>query len=205
MRRCESWERAGGNPVKRFTTARIWAFRRRRATHGVESDEVRRGYARNAIPFARHGKKKRSRPISGILLRPSRAMTVIPLGRASPRASSHLPADSVGHVVVCLLGVAPRRDCRVSPRTEPARLCGSDPRLTADGRYPLRCPVESRLSSARRIVQRPSGLLRPAILRLAPRAPRAEIRRIVVERLGFGARVPAWNAEDRERRHGPGR
>src|SRR5262245_46311412 len=42
-------------------------------------------------------------------------MTIIPLGRASPRASSHLPADSVGHVVVRLLGVAPRRDCRVSP------------------------------------------------------------------------------------------
>ena len=32
-----------------------------------------------------------------------------------PHGSSHLPADSVGHVVVCLFGVAPRRDCRVSP------------------------------------------------------------------------------------------
>jgi len=42
-------------------------------------------------------------------------MTVIPLGRASPRASSHLPADSVGHVVVCLLGVAPRRDWPFHP------------------------------------------------------------------------------------------
>ena len=105
-------------------------------------------------------KEKRSKPVSGILLRPLRAMTVIPLGHASPHASSHLPADSVGHVVVCLFGVAPRRDCRVSPRTEPARLCGSDPRLTADGRYPLRCPVESRLSSAQpEVAQRPSGLL----------------------------------------------
>src|ERR1017187_6375072 len=37
-------------------------------------------------------------------------MTVIPLGRASPHGSSHLPADSVGHVNVCLFGVAPRRD-----------------------------------------------------------------------------------------------
>src|SRR5689334_2087946 len=42
-------------------------------------------------------------------------MTVIPLGRALPRASSHLPADSVGHVVVCLFGVAPRRDCPFHP------------------------------------------------------------------------------------------
>src|SRR5256885_16997347 len=91
-------------------------------------------------------------------------MTVIPLGRASPRASSHLPADSVGHVVVCLLGVAPRRDWPFhsgsSLRRQPhetsggrftrnrIRHCSSDPRLTAGGCYPLRCPVESRLSSA---------------------------------------------------------
>src|SRR5688572_9657143 len=76
-------------------------------------------------------------------------MTIIPLGPVLPRGSSHLPADSVGHVDVCLFGVAPRRDCRVSLRTEPARLCGSDPHLTVDGSYPLRCPMESRLSSAR--------------------------------------------------------
>src|SRR5690348_13668509 len=42
-------------------------------------------------------------------------MTVIPLGRASPQGSSHLPADSVGHVIVCLLGVAPRRDWPFHP------------------------------------------------------------------------------------------
>jgi len=42
-------------------------------------------------------------------------MTIIPLGHALPRASSHLPADSVGHVVVRLLGVAPRRDCPFHP------------------------------------------------------------------------------------------
>src|SRR5258706_2528770 len=42
-------------------------------------------------------------------------MTVIPLGRALPHGSSHLPADSVGHVVVCLLGVAPRRDWPFDP------------------------------------------------------------------------------------------
>ena len=79
-------------------------------------------------------------------------MTVIPLGRALPHGSSHLPADSVGHVIVCLLGVAPRRDWPFhSPhlRNRGHRLCSSNPRLTADGSYPLRCPVESRLSSVR--------------------------------------------------------
>src|SRR6476619_5529073 len=96
-------------------------------------------------------------------------MTVIPLGRALPRASSHLPADSVGHVVVCLFGVAPRRDCPFHPasprRTTQTRLCCSDPRLTADGCYPLRCPMESRLSSAQpKVAQRPPGLLHPPIL-----------------------------------------
>ena len=37
-------------------------------------------------------------------------MTIIPLGHGLPHGSSHLPADSVGHVNVCLFGVAPRRD-----------------------------------------------------------------------------------------------
>ena len=62
------------------------------------------------------GKSVRSKPISGILLRPVRAMTIIPLGDALPHRSSHLPADSVGHVDVCLFGVAPRRDCPFHPR-----------------------------------------------------------------------------------------
>src|SRR3954466_340624 len=35
------------------------------------------------------------------------------------------------------------------PPASRTRLCSSDPRLTADGGYPLRCPVESRLSSVR--------------------------------------------------------
>src|SRR5215212_3936976 len=43
-------------------------------------------------------------------------MTIIPLGDALPHRSSHLPADSVGHVNVCLFGVAPRRDCPFHPR-----------------------------------------------------------------------------------------
>src|SRR5262245_35003193 len=43
-------------------------------------------------------------------------MTIIPLGQSLPPGSSHLPADSVGHVVVRLLGVAPRRDWPFHPR-----------------------------------------------------------------------------------------
>src|ERR1700676_3922327 len=76
-------------------------------------------------------------------------MTVIPLGRALPHGSSHLPADSGGHVVVCLLDVAPRRDWpfHLSAFRHRTRLCSSNPHLTVDGSYPLRCPVESRLSS----------------------------------------------------------
>src|SRR6185436_3121927 len=42
-------------------------------------------------------------------------MTIIPLGDALPHRSSHLPADSVGHVDVCLFGVAPRRDWPFHP------------------------------------------------------------------------------------------
>src|SRR5260221_6821934 len=42
-------------------------------------------------------------------------MTVIPLGRALPHGSSHLPSDSVGPVLFCLLGVAPRRDWPFHP------------------------------------------------------------------------------------------
>ena len=42
-------------------------------------------------------------------------MTVIPLGAALPRRSSHLPADSTSSVIVRLFGVAPDGGCRVSP------------------------------------------------------------------------------------------
>src|SRR5688500_9746843 len=47
-------------------------------------------------------------------------MTIIPLGPVLPRGSSHLPADSVGHVNVCLFGVAPRRDWPFHPAGCPA-------------------------------------------------------------------------------------
>src|SRR2546427_4442939 len=66
---------------------------------------------------------------------------------ALPICSSHLPADSASSVVVCLFDVAPGGGCRVSLRTEPARLCGPVRRLAAPGRYPAPCSVEPGLSS----------------------------------------------------------
>src|SRR5260221_387869 len=76
-------------------------------------------------------------------------MTVIPLGPSLPQGSSHLPADSVGHVVVSLLDVAPRRVWPFPPFRLPGktRLCSSNPPPAVDGSSPLRCPLESRLSS----------------------------------------------------------
>jgi len=59
-------------------------------------------------------------------------MTVIHLGAALPRRSSHLPADSASSVVVRLLGVAPDGGYRVSPASlweDATRLCGPVPRL----------------------------------------------------------------------------
>src|SRR6185503_17028369 len=100
-------------------------------------------------------------------------MTVIPLERALPRASSHLPADSVGHVVVCLLGVAPRRDWPFHSLRLPGghRHCSSDPHLTVDGSYPLRCPVESRLSSVQRVHSDRLACFTPAFYAAPPWAP----------------------------------
>jgi len=85
-------------------------------------------------------------------------MTVIHLGAALPRRSSHLPADSASSVVVRLLGVAPDGGCRVSPASfwsDATRLCGPVPRLRrrsrgrfmAAGRYPASRSLEPGLSS----------------------------------------------------------
>jgi len=53
-------------------------------------------------------------------------VTAIHLGQAIARpAQCHLPAGSAGRLIAGLFGVAARKDCRVSLRTEPARLCGS--------------------------------------------------------------------------------
>src|SRR5258708_1802683 len=93
-------------------------------------------------------------------------MTIIPLGRASPRASSHLPADSVGHVVVCLFGVAPRRDWPFHPDltgyvSVPLILASRRAGVT---RYAaLRSPDFPLRDS--RVAQRSPGLLHTGILR----------------------------------------
>ena len=68
------------------------------------------------------------------------------------------------------------------------RLCCSDPRLTADGSYPLRCPVESRLSSAPhpRHGDRPACFT-PSFYRrgVGRRGFSTEVRLVVVEGLAL--------------------
>ena len=68
---------------------------------------------------------------------------------------------------VLLFGLAPSRVCRVSlpVRVAPARarLCGTGPRLAADGRYPLPCAEELGLSSR----PQPEGAVSRSSSRLA--------------------------------------
>src|SRR5205809_7368606 len=73
--------------------------------------------------------------------------TVIPLERRSPSASSGLPGDGAGHAIVPLRGLAPGSACPFHPACAGSSLWRW-PRLAAEGRYPLPCPVESGLSSA---------------------------------------------------------
>src|SRR5207247_10863245 len=75
------------------------------------------------------------------------ARTVIPLERRSPSASSGLPGDGAGHAIVPLRGLAPGSACPFHPACAGSSLWRG-PRLTAEGRYPLPCPVASGLSSA---------------------------------------------------------
>ncbi len=63
--------------------------------------------------------------------------------RLKPSTRSRNRAGPCG----CLFDVAPRRDCPFHPVRRPTRLCCSNPRLTAERRYLLRCPAESGLSS----------------------------------------------------------
>ena len=100
-----------------------------------------------------------SAPISRILLRHLRAMTVIPLGRTLPHASSYLPAGSAGHTSTPAYLVLLQVEIARFTQTELARLCCSNPHLAVDGGYPLPCPVESGLSSTKTSSQRPSGAL----------------------------------------------
>ena len=76
-------------------------------------------------------------------------------------ARCYLPANSANRLNVGLLGIAARRDCPFHPpcvRVPPAyafgaapkvtRLCCSDPHLTVERCYLLRCPVQSGRSSS---------------------------------------------------------
>ena len=109
--------------------------------------------------FSTNWAKSGSAPISRILLRHLRAMTVIPLGRTLPCASSYLPAGSAGHTSTPAYLVLLQVEIARFTQTELARLCCSDPHLAVDGGYPLPCPVESGLSSTKTSSQRPSGAL----------------------------------------------
>ena len=80
-------------------------------------------------------------------------MTAINLGRGSPtRLGATYPPTQRNHLNVGLLGIAARRDCPFHPALEfpqaPTRLCCSDPHLTVERCYLLRCPVQSGRSSS---------------------------------------------------------
>ena len=101
------------------------------------------------------------RPVSRVLSRRPVARATemaIHLGRRSPGGSSGRPEGWAARLspgepgCALLLGLAPGRVCRVSLRPPACaaarhRHCGTGPRLTADGRYPLPCAAELGLSS----------------------------------------------------------
>ena len=86
-------------------------------------------------------------------------------GVAHP-ARCYLPANSANRLNVGLLGIAARRDCPFHPpcvlAPKVTRLCCSDPHLTVERCYLLRCPVQSGRSSSATFLslhqRRPSGL-----------------------------------------------
>lgn len=106
-----------------------------------------------------------SRPISRVL-----SWTAIPLGRASPRASSGLPGCSAGHTCAPLFGLAPGGVYRAAACYHPrgallphpftltcalaghrrSALCGTFRRLAPPRHYLAPCPVEPGLSSTAR-------------------------------------------------------
>lgn len=95
--------------------------------------------------FRTDGKRPRS-GISRILF-----STIIPLGPKLPVGSGTLPANLIESISsVCLCELAPRRVYLVSLRTDLSAIhtfCCTCPRLTTDGRYPLRYSMVSGLSS----------------------------------------------------------
>ncbi len=88
------------------------------------------------------------------------AVTAIPLGRLSPERLNatypHTPRARSSCAYLVLLRVEIAR----FTRTESARLCCSDPHLTVERCYLLRCPAQSGPSSStpfRDLYQRRSG------------------------------------------------
>lgn len=89
-------------------------------------------------------------------------VTVINLGRGSPtRLGATYPPTLRNHINIGLLGIAARRDCPFHPPfvlVPPAcafgaahkvtRLCCSNPHLTVERCYLLRCPTQSGRSSS---------------------------------------------------------
>jgi hypothetical protein len=119
-----------------------------------------------------------SRPVSRVLYRDSRHGDDHPsLAAGYPTAQAADPRTGQRDLFrpnarlpeppnrVLLFGLAPGRVCRVSPTAlglprARLRLCGTGPRLAADGRYPLPCAEELGLSSCHRLS--PSARDRPA-------------------------------------------
>src|SRR5882762_6053829 len=107
---------------------------------------LRSSLAASSVYTARWTVRMRSVGRAGHLSR-ILARTVIPLERRSPSASSGLPGDGAGHAIVPLRGLAPGSACPFRPARAGSSLWRW-PRLAAEGRYPLPCPLESGLSSA---------------------------------------------------------
>ena len=108
----------------------------------------------------------RSRPVSRVL-----SWTVIPLGPASPQASSDQPGCGTSHAIASLFGLAPGGVCRAPGRCPPGRwaltppfhpchapsravrrsvFCCTFRRLTPPRRYLAPCSMEPGLSSMHR-------------------------------------------------------
>ena len=113
-------------------------------------------------------------------------MTAINLGRESPtRLGATYPPTQRIYLNVGLFGIAARRDCPFHPAFKlpcmPTRLCCSDPHLTVERCYLLRCPVQSGRSSSAGFP--PQRFLNRCLLRVAPaavwRASRADYRRLL--------------------------
>ncbi|GEM_PF-1404263 len=96
-------------------------------------------------------------------------VTAINLGRESPTRLNATYPHTPGAPSTCAYLVLLRVEIARFTRTESARLCCSDPHLTVERCYLLRCPVQSGRSSSAwfpRLHQRRSGKLHAFIIAL---------------------------------------